>query len=93
MIFKESEVKSNSKLYGKNIVVTGTFSFGSRDKLIESITVAGGKVVSSVSKKTDYLFAGEKAGSKLKKAQDLGIAIINEEKIKEILEVWNEHWY
>lgn len=87
MIFKESEVKSNSKLYGKNIVVTGTFSFGSRDKLIESITVAGGKVVSSVSKKTDYLFAGEKAGSKLKKAQDLGIAIINEEKIKEILEV------
>ena len=83
----ENNVSEDGKLSGKTVVITGTFSIGSREKIAELITSAGGKVSSSVSKKTDYLFAGEKAGSKLAKAESLGIKIINEENIKDFLEV------
>jgi DNA ligase (NAD+) len=66
-------------LTGKSICVTGTFSERSRDDLHGLIATAGGKAVKSVSKKTDYLLAGEKAGSKLAKAQQLGIQVLTEE--------------
>ncbi|ARN57217.1 NAD-dependent DNA ligase LigA [Sedimentisphaera salicampi] len=71
-------------LAGKTFVVTGTLSQFTRDQVKEFISQNGGKVSSSVSSKTDYLLAGEKAGSKLKKAESLGVEIIDEQKLKEI---------
>jgi DNA ligase (NAD+) len=67
------------KLAGKTIVVTGTLSKYSRDEIKELIEQHGGKPSSSVSKKTDYVLAGEEAGSKLTKAQELGVKVITEE--------------
>ncbi len=67
------------KLAGKTIVVTGTLTKYSRDEIKELIELHGGKASSSVSKKTDYVLAGEEAGSKLAKAQELGVKVINEE--------------
>ncbi|WP_411844777.1 NAD-dependent DNA ligase LigA [Roseibacillus persicicus] len=68
----------NSPFVGKNFVITGTLS-QSRDHFKELIEQQGGKVSGSVSKNTDYLLAGEKAGSKLTKAQSLGVAVLDEE--------------
>ena len=72
---------------GKNFVLTGTLSAFTRQDAEEIIAGYGGNVSSSVTKKTDYVLAGEKAGSKLEKAKDLGIEILDEiefqEKIKE----------
>ncbi len=75
----EIESKSNGKFAGKTFVLTGTLEHYSRDEASELIEKLGGKTSSSVSKKTDYLLAGEDAGSKLKKAQELGVTIISEE--------------
>lgn len=63
---------------GKTVVLTGTLEQLSRQEAEEKITQLGGKVTSSVSKKTDLVIAGEKAGSKLEKAEKLGIAVIDE---------------
>lgn len=68
----------------KNIVITGTLSIG-RNELKKIIEEGGGKVTGSVSKKTDYLIVGAEPGSKYEKAVELGIEILNEEKIKEVL--------
>jgi DNA ligase (NAD+) len=72
---------------GKTFVLTGTLSSFTREEAEEKITNFGGKVTSSVSKKTDYVLAGEMAGSKLDKAKSLGINIIDEiefqKKVKE----------
>lgn len=73
----ENKVVS-SVLAGKTFVITGTLS-RPRDFFKEEIEKNGGKVSSSVSKKTDYLVAGEEAGSKLAKANELGISVLNEE--------------
>lgn len=70
--------KSAGGLAGKSFVLTGTMNAMSRDEAGEAIRTAGGKVSSSVSKKTDYVVAGAEAGSKLKKAEELGIAILDE---------------
>jgi len=71
-------------LNGFTFVLTGTLPNLSRDEAAEIIRSNGGSVTSSVSSKTDYVLAGEKAGSKLKKAQDLNINIINEQDLYEL---------
>ena len=65
-------------LNGKTLVLTGTLPTLTRDVAKEKIEAAGGKVAGSVSKKTDYVVAGEEAGSKLAKAQELGVPILDE---------------
>ena len=72
-------------LEGKTLVVTGTLQKYGRDEIKELITRHGGRAASSVSKKTDYLVAGEKAGSKLAKAEELGVSVITEEEFEAIL--------
>ncbi|MFO7447427.1 MAG: NAD-dependent DNA ligase LigA [Ignavibacteriaceae bacterium] len=64
---------------GKTFVLTGTLSKFSREEAGDKITLYGGKVTSSVSKNTDYVLAGENAGSKLTKAENLGVAILSED--------------
>ncbi|MFC6334847.1 NAD-dependent DNA ligase LigA [Paenibacillus septentrionalis] len=66
-------------LFGKTIVITGTLPTLGRDELTKKLEACGAKVTGSVSKKTDLVIAGEKAGSKLTKAQQLGIEIIEDE--------------
>ena len=80
-------VAADSPLAGKTVVITGTLPTMSRDEAAAHIARLGGKTSSAVSKKTDYLLAGDKAGSKLEKAQALGIAIIDEAQLKAWLEV------
>lgn len=75
----ESQENENGKFAGKTFVLTGSLEHYSREEASEIIEKMGGKTSSSVSKKTDYVLAGEDAGSKLKKAQELGITIISEE--------------
>jgi len=79
--FDPVEVQSNQQnlpFKGFSFVVTGTLSSLSRDELKSQLQELGAKVASSVSKKTDYLVAGEKAGSKLIKAQDLQVTVLDE---------------
>ncbi len=71
-------------LTGKTIVITGTLSGWSRDALTERLQQLGAKVTGSVSKKTDYLVAGENAGSKYAKAESLGVAILSEDRLSEL---------
>ena len=73
------------RLEGKTLVVTGTLVKYSRDRINELITQHGGHAASSVSKKTDYLVAGEKAGSKLEKAQELGVKVLSEEEFEKLI--------
>ena len=72
-------------LADKIVVITGTLSNYTRDEMAGRIEAAGGRVTSSVSKKTDYLVAGENAGSKLKKAQSLGVEVLNEEETEALI--------
>jgi DNA ligase (NAD+) len=67
-------------------VLTGTLPNLSRDQAAEKIEAAGGKVAGSVSKKTSYVVAGAEAGSKLAKAEELGIAILDEAALLQLLE-------
>jgi DNA ligase (NAD+) len=76
-----------TQLAGKTFVLTGTMSRYSRDQAKKLIEDAGGKVSGSVSKKTDYVVAGEDAGSKRDKAKELGVAIIDENAMEELLSI------
>jgi DNA ligase (NAD+) len=73
-------------LSGKTFVVTGTLPNLSRDAAKDLIEAAGGKVAGSVSKKTTFVVAGAEAGSKLEKARELGIEILDEAGLKELLD-------
>ena len=84
---KSSAPKSSGGIFsGKTFVLTGTLPTMKRSEASKIIEENGGKTSSSVSKKTSYVLAGEEAGSKLTKAQSLGITIISEEEFKEMLE-------
>jgi DNA ligase (NAD+) len=74
-------------LHGKTLVLTGTLPGLTRDEAAQLIAAAGGKVTGSVSKKTDYVVAGDDPGSKLTKAQSLGITILDEPALRELLPV------
>ncbi len=78
------EIESD-KFAGKIFVLTGTLPTYTRNQAAEIIEKFGGKVSSSVSKKTDFVLAGEDAGSKLKKANDLGVTVISEEQFNEMI--------
>lgn len=73
-------------LSGKTLVVTGTLPSMGRDEVKDRIEAAGGKVAGSVSKKTDFVVAGAQAGSKLDKALALGVPVIDEQGLKEMLD-------
>ncbi len=75
----------NSPIAGKTFVLTGTLPTLKRDQAAALIEAAGGKVSGSVSKKTDFVVAGEAAGSKLEKAQALGVAVLSEEELLRML--------
>ena len=68
----------NTNLYSKQFVITGKFQKFKRDQIIEKIEEQGGFVKSAISKNINHLIAGEKPGSKLNKAKELDISIINE---------------
>jgi DNA ligase (NAD+) len=76
---------ADGPLEGKSVVVTGTLEGFSRPEAEEAIRVAGGKPAGSVSKKTDYVVAGESAGSKLAKAQELGVPVLDEAGFRRLL--------
>ena len=67
------------------LVITGTLAKYARDEIEGLIKQLGGKASGSVSKKTDYLVAGEKAGSKLEKARELGVAVLTEEEFDKLI--------
>ena len=79
------EAAAAGPLDGKTLVVTGTLEGFSRQEAEEAIRAAGGKPAGSVSKKTDYLVAGESAGSKLTKAQELGVPVLDEAGFRRVL--------
>ena len=79
------EVSNDNRFEGKTFVLTGTLETLTRKEAEDIIEKFGGKTSSSVSKKTDYVLAGEEAGSKLTKAQSLGVAIISEEEFKNMI--------
>ena len=78
---------ADSHLDGIRIVITGSFSEYSRDELKDIIKSKGGVPSSSVSSNTNYLLYGEKAGSKYKKALELGVELVDETKIKDFLKI------
>jgi DNA ligase (NAD+) len=77
---------SQGPLAGKTLVLTGTLPHWSREQATERIMAAGGRVTGSVSKNTDYLVAGESAGSKLAKAQRLAVPVLDEDGLRAVLE-------
>jgi len=84
-IILDSSKKRNIKIKSKKFVFTGTLSSFSRDEIKEKIREMGGEISESVSKKTDYIIVGENPGLKYKQGKKLGIKILNEEKLLELL--------
>ena len=85
LAFKGQKKERGTKLAGKTFVLTGTLAKYSRDEAKKMIEGAGGKVSGSVSKKTDYVIAGSDAGSKLDKAKELGVAVIDEGEMEQLI--------
>ena len=84
LTFKGKKKERGTKLAGKTFVLTGTLAKYTRDEAKKMIEDAGGKVTGSVSKKTDYVVAGTDAGSKLDKAKELGVAVIDEKEMEKL---------
>lgn len=82
---KKQEVAADAPLIGKTVVFTGTLTQMKRNDAKKMVAEAGGKAVGSVSSKLSYLVAGEKAGSKLKKAQELGITVLTEQEFLDLI--------
>jgi len=84
LAFQGKKKERGIKLAGKTFVLTGTLAHFTRDEAKKLIEDAGGKVTGSVSKKTDYVVAGTDAGSKLDKAKELGVAVIDEKEMEKL---------
>jgi DNA ligase (NAD+) len=85
LTLKGNKKERGTKLAGKTFVLTGTLANYTRDQAKKLIEDAGGKVAGSVSKKTDYVVAGTDAGSKLDKAKELGVAVVDEKGMAELI--------
>ncbi|MDQ5872152.1 MAG: helix-hairpin-helix domain-containing protein, partial [Acidobacteriota bacterium] len=85
-VSRESRPAGGGPLSGRTVVITGTLSGVTREEAARRLESAGAKVGSSVSRKTDYVLAGEAAGSKLEKAKSLGVSTVTWEEMLEILE-------
>jgi DNA ligase (NAD+) len=85
LVFKGKKKERGTKLAGKTFVLTGTLPRLTRDEAKKMIEDAGGKVTGSVSKKTDYVVAGADAGSKLDKAKELGVPVIDEKEMEDLV--------
>jgi DNA ligase (NAD+) len=85
LAFKGQKKQRGTKLAGKTFVLTGTLAHFTRNEAKKLIEDAGGKVAGSVSKKTDYVVAGIDAGSKLDKAKELGVAVIDEKEMEKLI--------
>ena len=81
----EPAAQAPKPLAGKTFVLTGTLPTLSRDEAKDMLEAAGAKVAGSVSKKTDYVVAGAEAGSKLDKAQELGVPVLDEDGLRQLL--------
>ena len=77
--------REDGPLAGKTLVVTGTLASYSREAIQELIAQLGGRASSSVSKKTDYVVAGDQAGSKLDKANKLGVIVLTEDDFRKLI--------
>jgi len=86
LTFSGNKKERGTKLAGKTFVLTGTLSKYTRDEAKRMIEAAGGRVSGSVSKKTDYVIAGLDAGSKLDKARNLGVPVIDESGMETLLQ-------
>ena len=82
---EEGPAPGEGQLAGKTFVLTGTLPTLTREEATEALSARGGRVTGSVSRKTDYIVAGESPGSKLAQAERLGIQVIDEDGLRELL--------
>ena len=83
----KEETNNDNRFEGKTFVLTGSLENYTREEASNIIESFGGKTSSSVSKKTDYVLAGEEAGSKLTKAESLGVKIITEQEFQKMIKL------
>jgi DNA ligase (NAD+) len=86
LVMTQEQKAGGGNLAGKQFVLTGTLETLTRDEAKRKLVEAGGRVISSVSAKTDYVVAGTDPGSKLTKAKKLDVAILSEKEFKKLLE-------